>query len=648
VPGADARRAAATDVAALGSAFEEHYEDAVRYAANLLGSRDHLAEDVVQTTFLELLKRVRAGRADFLDDAWKAAIKRNCWWAAHKVHRRERHDVALPDHAALLGGEAASAPDPWTRSELRLEMERLLEELPASMREVLFHRYVVDQSDAASARRLGITVKAFRCRCARALPAAARLLEEVAAGTAGCVLGALLAVRGWLGRRNPAGLGVQATVLAPAVACALVAAAPAGQGVAQPRSDAAGAVSTGAASRTPAGGPAAAGRTLDTGARLSTIAAAGEPEIPHPSGGSVAAPLLPVTNARGETIDDTSVASAASPSAPPGYSGAADRSPIVAFGYGRSCGCSVVLQSTDGGRTWAATPGPLDPTGLVEKVELPATYPADPHIFLTAMWGEVATVYVADGFGAPFQPMRAPSGSMVLAAGFGSSNATLFVGNTQQLLSVDRRSDMVAPVTLSPPSVSILSMATAGPGSDALVEVVATHPGTAPGGQVAALYRCTSPTLCTATATIGADHSGVATMATPRDAALASGNPLPPDETAVNTSCATLLSRDGGRTYSDLGRPIPGGCNLPASAGPVAGGRQGLWVTSFTDSTHAVVAAYDLDTGRWRTVLAYSPTGANPPAGVIPVGGRLLLVYTLGGVACSDDGGAHWARACSG
>lgn len=165
--------------AAVDSLFHRYHQTAVRRCARRTGDVA-LAEDAVQEGYIQVLQRLRRGDETLLDNGAEIVVQRNARWAASKLMARDRsveQKARMLDDPSLGGGH----DDPWVRLEMRWELDAILSHLPVSQREVLTLRYVDRLPDAISAERLGMTVKAFRCRLDRALLAARQVARRQAA-----------------------------------------------------------------------------------------------------------------------------------------------------------------------------------------------------------------------------------------------------------------------------------------------------------------------------------------------------------------------------------------------------------------------------------------------------------------------------------
>jgi len=170
---------ATSPAAAVDTLFHRYHATAVRRCARRTGDVT-LAEDAVQEGFVQVLQRLQRGEADLLDPNPEGVLQRNTRWAASKLMARDRavsQKARMLDDASLV----VTGDDPWSRMEMRWELEAILRHLPAAQRQLLTLRYVHRLPDATSAARLGMSVKAFRCRLDRALVAARQVARREAA-----------------------------------------------------------------------------------------------------------------------------------------------------------------------------------------------------------------------------------------------------------------------------------------------------------------------------------------------------------------------------------------------------------------------------------------------------------------------------------
>jgi len=158
--------------------FHLYHQSAVRRCARRTGDVA-LAEDAVQEGYIQVLQRLRSGDERLLEGSPEGVVQRNARWAASKLMARDRSvnvKARMLDDPSLSGCE-----DPWSKLEMRWELEEILRHLPITQRQLLTLRYVDRMPDALSAERMGMTVKAFRCRLDRALLAARQVARRQAA-----------------------------------------------------------------------------------------------------------------------------------------------------------------------------------------------------------------------------------------------------------------------------------------------------------------------------------------------------------------------------------------------------------------------------------------------------------------------------------
>lgn len=129
----------------------------VRLCAAITG--DHqAAEDLAQETLLEAWRNAHKLTDPAGADRWLAAVARNvCLRWSRRRHRGE----------VLCADPPEQAFEEWFEFERDGELARRLAALPASAREVLVERYVLERSTREIAARLGISADAVTMRLAR-------------------------------------------------------------------------------------------------------------------------------------------------------------------------------------------------------------------------------------------------------------------------------------------------------------------------------------------------------------------------------------------------------------------------------------------------------------------------------------------------
>ena len=164
-------RVAGGDVAAI-EPLVVVYAPAVRRLAAVIASRPSEVEDIVQETFLAVLRGAATYKPGVSSvRAWLFAIARN---TARRGHRREREEPSLVDDASLwsLGlaaGLGADSPDGHLREqESAEELARVIASLEQPDREVLVLRDIEGLGLRDAADVLGMSLAATKSRLHRA------------------------------------------------------------------------------------------------------------------------------------------------------------------------------------------------------------------------------------------------------------------------------------------------------------------------------------------------------------------------------------------------------------------------------------------------------------------------------------------------
>jgi len=358
--------------------------------------------------------------------------------------------------------------------------------------------------------------------------------------------------------------------------------------------------------------------------------------VTHKSARDAASPSLPAGNSGlvarlspgSETPEDAQLKSAAA--APDtGHNAPV----IVAVGMGRSCGCGVLFESTDGGASWTAAdvPVPLD----AAQVALPPDYPSgDPRIFLgSEALGGVAA-YIVPRFGEAAMPLL-PAGRVALAAGFDRGDDRAFVATRTGVMAVevDRPALRLSPLLSYPPVGSVASLATPGDASGDAVLVLA------PPYSVTGAPALLGPTPQAAVFACGADGATCVPRSSVPSGALQIVSGASGPDAAVSWGSGVSLSHDDGRTF------------VPASVPPGVLGwatmTTGRVFATVTQGTGVTVWSTPLNGGPWTQAgagdddLAFSASLFSAP------GGRLFDLLGGGGLRCSADAGVTWHNRCS-
>jgi RNA polymerase sigma-70 factor (ECF subfamily) len=148
------------------------YSDALyRHALCMTGSPD-VAEDILQLSFIKAYQHLAEVRGRF--DAWVFRIVANGCKDWLKNIRRSHLSYEEDDQPSSF----ATPDEELDRTELRTDLDRALETLPASLREAFIMKHVEGRSYEEMADLLGTTVGALKMRVHRAREALQSLLEE--------------------------------------------------------------------------------------------------------------------------------------------------------------------------------------------------------------------------------------------------------------------------------------------------------------------------------------------------------------------------------------------------------------------------------------------------------------------------------------
>ena len=166
----------AGDTAAFDAAYDAYRPRLFGFLLRL-SRRRTVAEDLLDETFLRLVRHAPALRPDTRLGAWLFTVARNLYWSYRRAS-------ALEDEAgwmtSLQPETAAATPSPFelaAGAELQARVERALGALSPQHREVLLlvAREGLPPSEAAAV--CGISAEALRQRLSRARTALARELD---------------------------------------------------------------------------------------------------------------------------------------------------------------------------------------------------------------------------------------------------------------------------------------------------------------------------------------------------------------------------------------------------------------------------------------------------------------------------------------
>lgn len=145
--------------------FDELSDGVYTLAVRLLGDR-HLAEDIVQETFLAAFRKLSSYRGEGPIAAW---IYRIGYRKSIEAHRRRRD---VPEDPAVLARSearlAASAEHEVIRSELVASLDRAIDGLTEPLRAVFVLRDIEGLSTSEAATALSVSESAVKMRLLRA------------------------------------------------------------------------------------------------------------------------------------------------------------------------------------------------------------------------------------------------------------------------------------------------------------------------------------------------------------------------------------------------------------------------------------------------------------------------------------------------
>ena len=154
------------------SVLIHRYSDPLyRHALGMTGSPD-VAEDILQQSFIKAFNHLAEVRGRF--DAWLFRIVANGCKDWLKNIRRTHLSYEEDDQPSNY----ATPDEDLDRSELRLDLDRALSTLNASLREAFVMKHVEGRSYEEMSDMLGATVGALKMRVHRAREALHAILEE--------------------------------------------------------------------------------------------------------------------------------------------------------------------------------------------------------------------------------------------------------------------------------------------------------------------------------------------------------------------------------------------------------------------------------------------------------------------------------------
>src|SRR5215211_480687 len=156
---------------AFGILIQRYSDPLYRHALGMTGSPD-VAEDILQASFIKAFQHLHEVRGRF--DAWVFRIVANSCKDWLKNIRRTHLSYDEDDQPSTN----STPEEEMDLSELRLDLDRALQRLPASLREAFVMKHVEGRSYEEMAVLLETTVGALKMRVHRAREALQALLEE--------------------------------------------------------------------------------------------------------------------------------------------------------------------------------------------------------------------------------------------------------------------------------------------------------------------------------------------------------------------------------------------------------------------------------------------------------------------------------------
>ena len=174
------RRVLDGDTAAFTTLVDRHAAACTRLATRMLGNRED-AEDATQETFLRAYRSLARYEERQAFRTWLFQILINrCRTAA--VRRERRHRMFLVDDNAVASASVRPAAE---ASDLRAELQRVVDALDADQREAFLLKHVEQLSYDQMAAATGVGVSALKMRVKRACDRMQWMLREGEASDVG-------------------------------------------------------------------------------------------------------------------------------------------------------------------------------------------------------------------------------------------------------------------------------------------------------------------------------------------------------------------------------------------------------------------------------------------------------------------------------
>jgi RNA polymerase sigma-70 factor (ECF subfamily) len=158
-------------------ALGDHIDRLYRAAWSLSGSREE-AEDLVQETFLRVLRKPRVLRSDD-DVGYLLRVLRNTFYSERRTAARRPQTTSYPEELDLVEDRAAIQPEARLES---AELYAAISSLPDDFRDALIAIDVVGLSYREAARALRVREATITTRLHRARQRVAKELAPESAG----------------------------------------------------------------------------------------------------------------------------------------------------------------------------------------------------------------------------------------------------------------------------------------------------------------------------------------------------------------------------------------------------------------------------------------------------------------------------------
>jgi len=167
------RRVLDGDTAAFTTLVDRHAAACTRFATRMLGNRED-AEDVTQETFLRAYRSLARYEERHAFRTWLFQILINRCRTAAIRRQRQRRMFLVDDNAIAL----ASVRPVGELSDLRAELQRVIDALEPDQREAFLLKHVEQLSYDEMAAATGVGVSALKMRVKRACDRMQWLLRE--------------------------------------------------------------------------------------------------------------------------------------------------------------------------------------------------------------------------------------------------------------------------------------------------------------------------------------------------------------------------------------------------------------------------------------------------------------------------------------